>query len=536
VSYVFGVEEYVKNEVLVKFKDSTVVESNDVFKLHKKIDAKYRSNFKIFNNFQVITLPEGVSVKSAISFYEKSPFIEFAEPNYIYRAFDFNPDPFFREQWGLNNTGQHSGKVGADIDAIFAWGISEGSRDVVVAVIDTGVDYSHPDLVNNIWKNKGEVGQYISNEGQTLDRAKDGIDNDGNGFIDDVYGWNFYKKTNDPKDDHGHGTHCAGIIGASHNGIGIMGVAPNVSIMSLKFLGAAGNGTLEDGILATEYAILNGAHILSNSWGGDGYSKAMFDVIEQANKKGILYVAAAGNDHSNNDTQPTYPASYPNKNVVSVAASDRHDQAAYFTNWGKTSVHLAAPGMSIFSTIKDGQYKSYSGTSMACPHVAGAAAVLKSYFPEMSHVQIKERILSTTQRNAYFENLVASGGRLNLFNALANKVPEPEPDPTEWIFNNHQLSSPHKYPPLAKLSWTIHHPGAKFIKVHFKNLVTEKRVDYIAIKNYLSDVKETLSGNQGSMWTRAIEGDTLIIELRSDSINEFFGFEVDQYAVVLDES
>lgn len=519
-------DKFVKNELIVKLKPRVNIEA--VTKLHESLGGRARSRFKLFSQFQVVTLPEGTELKRAIRAYAASPFIEYAERNLIYRASEDVPvegdrpegtDELFGKQWGLRNLGTEGGVESADIDALKAWQISKGAvtdgKPVVVAVIDTGVDYTHPDLAKAMWVNEGET-------------AGDGVDNDGNGFIDDVHGYDFAGKDGDPMDDHSHGTHCAGVIAAQHDGQGIMGIAPEARIMGLKFLSAGGGGTLEDAMLATEYAILNGAHILSNSWGGDGYSKAMEDIIEKANAKGILYVAAAGNEHSNNDTQPTYPASYKNSNVISVAASDNADKRAYFTNWGKESVHLAAPGVGILSTILSGRHKAYSGTSMACPHVAGAAAVLKAKLG-LAPAELKARLMATVEQSSALRDVVVSGGRLNLYNALEGITPPPAPPETGWTEVEHSLASPHPYPEMANLKWTIHHPGASEMRIHFEQVETEKMIDYVGIEDGSGRTVETLTGKQGSLWSRTIPGDTVTIILRADSMNQFFGFNVDRY-------
>ncbi|MGK5087726.1 S8 family serine peptidase [Bdellovibrionota bacterium FG-2] len=512
--------EAVPGEYLIRLKETRGVQLAALRSLNTQLGVEARSEFRIFKQFQVIRLPEnlrtGLALSNTLSRYEQSGLIQYIEPNFIYHAsgnvLETALDPMFDQQWGLKIT-----------DAQRAWDISKGDKNVVVAVIDTGVDLTHPDLADNIWTNPGEVpAGGVS--------GADGIDNDGNGFIDDLHGWNFYSKNANPNDDMGHGTHCAGVIAGGHNGVGMMGIAPNVRIMPVKFLGAGGDGTLENGILATEYAMLNHADIMSNSWGGDGFSKAFFEVIEETNKRGIVYVAAAGNDHNNNDTEPTYPASYQLPNIISVAATDSKDDVTIFTSWGPTSVHLAAPGLNIWSAFKNGKYKSMSGTSMACPHVAGAAALLKSA-QGLSAVEIKERLMGTVDFRFALQGRVASGGRLNLYNALMNIHTPVVSDPENWQHFSYSVESPHPYPPLANLTWTISHPGAKFIKVHFGNLITAEKMDGVIIRGADGRFIESFNRNQGAVWSRPIEGDMLEISLRSDSLNEAFGFQIDSYAV-----
>ncbi|MEY3902936.1 MAG: hypothetical protein RL189_2242 [Pseudomonadota bacterium] len=302
------------------------------------------------------------------------------------------------------------------IQSLAAWTKSAGSENVIVADIDTGIDYNHPDLINNMWRNVKEI-------------ADDGRDNDGNGYTDDVLGWDFTNKESLPWDDNGHGTHTSGSIAATGgNGIGISGVAQRASLMALKFLDGEGSGTTEDAILAIRYAINNGASILSNSWGGDEYSKALEDAISEAAARNVLFVAAAGNDGTNNDTLPMYPAAYNLPNVIAVAASDSQDKLADFSNYGVNSVHLAAPGDYIYSTLPEGKYGVNSGTSMACPHVAGAAALLKAYRPGLSAIDIKRILLQSVDKVPDYADKIASGGRLNVDRALSIVAAETTPE------------------------------------------------------------------------------------------------------------
>ena len=304
-------------------------------------------------------------------------------------------DPLMSKVWGL-------GRVAAPT----AWNKAVGSERVVVADIDTGVDYNHEDLINNIWRNPGEV-------------PADGKDNDGNGFVDDVVGWDFSNKDNRPWDDNDHGSHTAGTMGATGgNGRGISGVSKRLSIMPLKFLSRYGSGSTEDAIRSINYAVAAGAQILSNSWGGDEYSQALEEAILAAAEKNVLFVAAAGNDFSDNDITPMYPASYQLANIISVAASNSSEQLAEFSNFGSKSVHLAAPGDVIYSTLSSNKYGVMSGTSMACPMVAGAAALLKAYKPDLTATQIKALLMESVDKSPAYDGKVMSGGRLNVARAL----------------------------------------------------------------------------------------------------------------------
>ena len=315
-------------------------------------------------------------------------------------------DPAFGNLWNLENTGQAGGKVDADIDASAAWDVTTGSSKVVVAVIDTGIDYNHPDLAANIWINPGEI-------------PGDGIDNDGNGFVDDVRGWDFANNDANPMDDNGHGTHVAGTIGAvGNNGIGISGVNWNVSLMPLKFLAANGSGYTSDAIAAINYATMmrqrgENVRVSNNSWAGADNDPWLKSSIQAAGNAGILFVAAAGNSGVNIDVKPTYPASFNLDNVLTVAATDKNDALASFSNFGVNSVDLAAPGVNIYSTMRNNAYATMSGTSMAAPAVTGAAALAWSVVPDADYHAVRNAILAGVDPLASLTGKVATGGRLN---------------------------------------------------------------------------------------------------------------------------
>lgn len=328
-----------------------------------------------------------------------------AEPDYVLFPVGQPDDAQFPQLWGMHNTGQTGGTADADIDAPETWERVTGSRSVLVGVIDTGVDRLHPDLAANMWSNPAEI-------------ADNGIDDDQNGFVDDTWGWDFFSGDNDPADGGTHGTHVAGTIGAvGNNGVGVAGVNWEVGMVSIRFLGPAG-GTTADAIEAVRYATMLDVDLTSNSWGGGGFSSLLEEAIEEAGAAGILFVAAAGNNGRDNDATPSYPASYPAGNIVSVAASDAWDARASFSNWGGGSVDLAAPGTAIYSTLPEGGYGIKSGTSMAAPHVSGALALLKSAAPELPHLEMKRRLLASVDPAPAFATATVSGGRLNLFTAL----------------------------------------------------------------------------------------------------------------------
>jgi subtilisin family serine protease/subtilisin-like proprotein convertase family protein len=364
----------------------------------------------------VVQLDKSASVPAAVQKLAGDPAVAYAEPNFIYRISAVPNDPRFGELYGLDNTGQSGGVADADVDGPEAWDNSVGSSNIVVGVVDTGVDYNHPDLAANIWTNPGEV-------------PDNGIDDDGNGVVDDVHGFNAINGSGNPNDDHGHGTHVSGTIGAvGNNGIGVAGVNWETSIVGIKFLDAGGSGTTEDAIEAIDYAVglrNSGVNlrVLSNSWGGGGFSQALLDSILAANEAGILFVAAAGNFSSDTDQFPNYPSGYDAENIVSVAATDRRDVLADFSNWGATTVDLAAPGVDTVSTWPGGGYESLSGTSMATPHVSGAAALVLSSNETLSVAELKEALFVSGDPLDQLGPITVTGRRLNAAAALDEAGP-----------------------------------------------------------------------------------------------------------------
>ncbi|MFO0983904.1 MAG: S8 family serine peptidase [Planctomycetota bacterium] len=351
----------------------------------------------------LLDLPAGSDVRATQHLVEGLPGVKYAHPNMIVRAVGTPNDPSFSAQWGFNQAND------ADIDAPEAWDIHTDATSVLVAVIDTGTQYTHPDLADNIWTNPGEI-------------PGNGIDDDLNGYVDDVHGYDWVNNDGDPIDDHGHGTHTAGTVGArTNNAIGVAGVCWQARIMVLKFLSSGGSGSIANSILAVEYSMDNGAMLSSNSWGcycSAGDMQGLKDAVDAAGDVGMLFVAAAGNSASNNDSSPFYPASFDLPEVFSIAASNAADTLASFSNYGAVSVDIAAPGESIYSTWPTSTYTYLSGTSMACPHAAGAVALVASYCPSLTMLDIKQQIMDTVDVKPAFSGKVASNGRLNLNNAL----------------------------------------------------------------------------------------------------------------------
>jgi len=372
--------EFVSDEIIVRFRDGVDESRKDLARF--RVSGSRKKIFKTVRGLEVIKLPRNVSVQEAIDLYEQDPDVLYAEPNYKLHltakaSLTATPnDPKFGSLWGLSK-----------INAPGAWNITTGSSDVVVAILDTGIDYNHEDLAANVFNNPGEC-------------TPNGVDDDGNGYIDDCHGINVAYGTSDPMDDNDHGTHVSGTVGAvGNNGKGVVGVNWNVKILSCKFFDASGSGTTEGAIECLDYVKAmkdRGVNIVatSNSWGGGDYSQALYDAIDAQRQSGILFITAAGNGDifgigQNNDNAPFYPCTYFLPNLICVAATTSTDAKASFSNYGKHTVHVGAPGDSILSTLPGNNYGSLSGTSMATPHVSGLAALLKAQNPNRDWRTIK---------------------------------------------------------------------------------------------------------------------------------------------------
>lgn len=521
--------EYVPGEYVVKLKNQVGIMST--VQIERALGAQVVEHLSPESGAILVRRPTVETKQAAVQALSKSPLVEYAEPNYIYRVVggSANPpnDPELTKLWGLVNTGQKSsgdmgsveGKAGIDIDAARAWQIETGSKKVVVASIDTGVDYTIADLAENMWVNEAEK------------NGTPGVDDDGNGVVDDIHGFNAITGSGDPKDDHGHGSHTSGTIGAKGNdGKGVVGVAWDAQIMGVKFLSGSGGGTLADAVKAIDYTTKMKVDMTSNSWGGGGYSQALYDAIKRAQDAGILFIAAAGNSSANNDSDPEYPASYDLDNIISVAAIDNAGEMAYFSCFGKTTVDVAAPGVNIYSTIPNG-YDSWSGTSMATPHVTGVAVLLKSAFPELTAAEIKDRIIKTARPIASLRGKVASGGLVNAYHALMNTVPPGDPnDPFNWDKEQVRISTPHPYADKYKNSWTVKVDGAKKIALYFSKFDTELGYDKLTIKDGNGKVVLVWSGMRDDSFTPVIDGDTAVLEFQTDDSATRYGFDLDGIA------
>jgi subtilisin family serine protease len=443
-------------EVIVRFRSGTPLRT--INRITEGLNDRLLDRFEHINGQAVIADEDGLSPETVAAEYRNLPEVEYAEPNFIIdldpsenagelddegvvneeaEANDDDPpvvrlgssrgsgiggisssndasgqqpnDPLFKEQWSLLNTGQRAGKTGADVCATRAWTKTQGSRKIVVAVIDTGVDYNHQDLHNNIWTRPASLAPYVDAE---------------LGVFHDQHGFDAADNDGDPMDDNGHGTHCAGIIGAEgDNSDGIAGVNWQVEIMGLKFLSRNGSGTTKDAIECINYVVARkkagvNVRVISASWGSTAQSRALGDAIKRAGEEGILFVAAAGNSSTNNDRQPHYPSNYQLPNVVSVAALTRADVLARFSNYGAKTVHIGAPGAEIMSTWPQNQYEEHSGTSMATPVVSGVAALILSVNPDLSVTDLRKRLLDSVDRLPALDGKVSSGGRVNAARAV----------------------------------------------------------------------------------------------------------------------
>lgn len=416
---------YMPGEVLIRFKSDIkgkqIIQFRSAMGLISIGKAHVREKGeKIISR---IRIPDGLSVQEAIEKYRRDPAVDHVQPNYLYhfRSISSANDPFFSNQWGFQNTGQEINSIigtqDADIDVTEAWEVTTGSTDVIVAVIDSGIAYNHPDLSENIWMNTGEI-------------AGDGIDNDGNGYIDDIRGWDFYDNDNDPMDKltNAHGTHIAGVIGAiGNNGVGIAGINWEVSLMALKI--SSDQGTFGDTYIiedAIDYAIQNGAHIINASWGGAEHNdQILYDAIQTAGNNGLLFMSATGNAGEDADMKHSYPDGFDLANIVAVTASDQNDDLAtiniagaiFSSNYGFTSVDVAAPGVNIFSTSAT-DYDAISGTSIANAFVSGLAALVLSEDPDLTVLQLKEILINAVDKTPGLQSKIVSEGRINAIKAL----------------------------------------------------------------------------------------------------------------------
>lgn len=413
-------QAYVAGELIVKFRDSADVSKQAAVRGSHGLAVRetLRGRGDGAASVALMALPSGGNVLNTLAQLRRDPNVEYAEPNWIYTHEATSTDPYFTNGslWGTYGASTSpANQYGSNAAAAWAAG-QTGSSTVYVGIIDEGIQTTHPDLDANIWTNPYD--------------PTDGVDNDGNGYVDDTNGWDFANNDRTVYDGgtrgslDSHGTHVSGTIGAEANGTGVVGINWNVKLISAKFLGRNG-GTTANAVKAVDYLTnlktRHGLNIVAsnNSWGGGGYSQALYDAIERANTAGILFIAAAGNSGTNNDATPSYPASYSNANIIAVAAIDSTGALASFSQYGATSVDICAPGVSINSTLPYNTYGAYSGTSMATPHVTGAAALYAAAHPGATAAQIKNALLSGAAPTASCAGKTLTGGRLDVNAALS---------------------------------------------------------------------------------------------------------------------
>lgn len=438
-------QEHVQDEIIVGFLDNGSAAENQSIRGNSYNAVSALSHEKISPrnpNTEVLKIGKGVSVEVAIARLKNQPGVRFVEPNYIVHSLDTSNDPYFTNSslWGMyGSSTSPANQFGSNSASAWANGYV-GSSEVVVGIIDEGVQVLHPDLAANRWINPGEI-------------ANDGIDNDNNGYVDDVNGWDFVNNDSTIYDGgstgslDSHGTHVSGTIGGvGGNSLGVAGVNWNVKIISTKFLGANG-GSTSNAVRALDYLTslktraINPVNLIAtnNSWGGGGYSQALLDAINRSGDAGMLFVAAAGNSTTNNDATASYPSNYvcttPSRAsdcMIAVAAIGSTGGIASFSSYGATTVDLGAPGVGIYSSLPNNTYGSYSGTSMATPHVTGAVALCKSIFPSITAAQIRSAVLSSTASTSSLISKTATGGRLDVgamaascagLNNLADQAP-----------------------------------------------------------------------------------------------------------------
>jgi subtilisin family serine protease len=545
-STIAALHPHVPGELIVKLKDSTQKSSFLKWKglgvqLDEKIQLSYGDLFVVkFDQSQK-------SIDSVIEAIKNDSNVQYVEPNFIYsvvqpqvekvglpslfqveaESLNYTPsDPRFGQLWGLRNTGSNEpggrspGRSGADLDVMNAWGLTTGSKAVKIAVIDTGIDYNHPDLKDNMWVNLAEK------------NGQPGVDDDGNGYVDDVHGYDFANDDGDPMDGHSHGTHCAGTIGAVHNnGEGVAGVMADVTLVGIKFLTDSGSGATANAVKSIDYATKVGVDLMSNSWGGGGYSEALKEAIQRASDAGIVFTAAAGNSGTNNDSKPHYPSNYEVDNVISVAAHTAQDTLASFSCYGRNTVHVAAPGHNILSTVKNGGYAVYSGTSMATPHTSGAIGLLLAQTPGLTVTEVRDRVMATSVPVSSYRGKVIKGGRLHAYNLLTDTRPvRNEPNPNAWqtMTLSSAWESAHPYGVNITEEKTFSVPGATFVRLVIKKHEFEDRYDFIQVANGSRAVTETVSGAGNDYITEYVEGDTIIATFKSDRSITKWGFLIEE--------
>lgn len=393
-------------ELLVRFRENA---SNEDKTAVAESKGGHRDKNLLGNSHvEKLKFQEGQDVDALAAELRLNPAVELVEPNYLIERDEATPDdPRFSEQWALKNTGATGGQPGADLNVTTAWETTTGAPSTVIAVVDSGIDFSHPDLKNNRWVNQAEK---VNNR-----------DDDGNGLTDDLYGWDWVTGTGTIRDEQGHGTIVAGIIAAQgNNQMGTTGVMWRASLMSLRVLDNTGTGDVADAVEAIDYAVEHGAQVINCSWGMDDESDILKDAIDRAGKKGVVVVTSAGNDTRDLEATPYYPASYELSNLISVASTDQFDHLTSFTNYGAARVTIAAPGTDILTTQMGGGYRSVTGTSASAPLVSGVAGLVKTLRPWLTAAGTRAAIIDGARHVDSLSGQVSTGGVVNASGSLAS--------------------------------------------------------------------------------------------------------------------
>lgn len=450
-------------------------------------------------------------------------------------------DPLFQKQWYFLNSGQISssglvGLPGADIQIESSNEIPEPKRDVIVAVIDTGLDLSHEDFdVSKLQLNDGETGQDL----QGRDKRTNGVDDDGNGFVDDVLGWSFANNSSDVSDSLGHGTHVAGLLlGKSGNPTGIATPWKGIKILPVQIFSSQRPSpdarTVANAIL---YAVNRGARVISASFGTSSYSEEIKQAIIYARQHDVVVVSAVGNFRRNQDREPSYPAGFHLENQISVAASERRDLAANFSNYG-SQIDLFAPGDDILSTAPHNSYVFRSGTSQACPLVAGAVALARAMNPQATALEIKDLVLSSADEKKGLQSFSLTGRRLNISNILKRKIGlrEPLKDDSCWQIYPISLASEHPYRSNLRLTFPVEAPlGSRKFRLHFDKFSTQS-TDMLEIRDGKGHVVTLLSGELGEVWSPVVETPWANLFFFTDQFVSDFGWSIDKIAFLTNES
>lgn len=515
--------EAVPGEYIVRLKPS--IKEMSAAQVARSLGAHVKSTIPS-QNIVVVKRATFETADSAVKTMAQNPMVDVVEPNFIYRINKTSNDPMMEQLWGLKNYGQKDpkgqvGVAGIDIGNIEqAWDITTGDPNMVIAVIDTGVDFNHPDLKDNLWVNVAEA------------NGQPGIDDDNNGVVDDIHGYNSINNSGNATDDQGHGSHCAGTIGArGDNGVGIVGVVWQAKIMSVKFLDKNGSGTLENALKSIDYATKMGAKVMSNSWGGGGFSQTLLDAIKRSNEAGAIFIAAAGNSNQDNDARPAYPATYDVPNIISVAAIDNKGAKASFSSYGKRTVHIGAPGVNVWSTT-GGTYQSFSGTSMATPHVSGVAALVWGHEPNLTALELKQRLLATATPIAGLKNRVRTNGMVNAYAALTNTVPPPDVnDPANWSSVAASYASASPYAKNTNETYEVHVEGATQFALYFEKFDTEANYDTLQLVAADGTIIQTLSGNNDDVFSAPVTGNYVKLVFKSDASVEKTGWRITKIAI-----